>query len=164
MIGGLDCSTTLTHWILTLFCTKNLSHTSSLSLSLCVTPRSDGYGDVTATYIRRSEIPSRIYTKYQCMQESECGSTVVVYIPTEKYKHMVITERYNIIAILHHQKNTKVQYMKRYTKLRDAHEQQKGSREPNRRRTGRKSCGDGSNFCCTPIITEGSAAYSDQLQ
>jgi len=26
----------------------------------CVTPRSRGYGDVTATYIRRSEIPSRI--------------------------------------------------------------------------------------------------------
>ena len=23
-----------------------------------------GYGDVTATYIRRSEIPSHIYTKY----------------------------------------------------------------------------------------------------
>ena len=30
-----------------------------------VTPRSDGYGNVTATYIRRSEIPSRIYAKYQ---------------------------------------------------------------------------------------------------
>ena len=29
-----------------------------------VTPRSCGYGDVTATYIRRSEIPSRIYAKH----------------------------------------------------------------------------------------------------
>jgi len=27
-----------------------------------VTRRSRGYGDVTVTYIRRSEIPSRIYT------------------------------------------------------------------------------------------------------
>ena len=29
-----------------------------------VTPRSLGYGDVTETYIRRSEIPSRIYAKH----------------------------------------------------------------------------------------------------
>ena len=29
-----------------------------------VAPRSGGYGDVTTTYIRRSEIPSRIYTKH----------------------------------------------------------------------------------------------------
>jgi len=29
-----------------------------------VTPRSGGYGDVTATYIRRSEMPSRIYAKH----------------------------------------------------------------------------------------------------
>ena len=40
-----------------------------------VTPRSGGYGDVTATYIRRSEIPSRIYVKHQYRQESEYGST-----------------------------------------------------------------------------------------
>ena len=56
-----------------------------------VTPRSGGYENVTATYIRRSKIPSRIYAKYQYMQESKCGSTVVIYIPTEKYKYMVIT-------------------------------------------------------------------------
>ena len=36
-----------------------------------VTPRSRGYGDVTATYIRRSEIPLRIYAKHQYRQESE---------------------------------------------------------------------------------------------
>ena len=64
-----------------------------------VTPRSRGYGDVTATYIRRSEIPSHIYAKHQYRQESECGSTVVIYIPTEKYKYMVITEG---DTILHH--------------------------------------------------------------
>ena len=34
-----------------------------------VTPRSCGYGDVTATYIRRSEIPLRIYAKHQYRQE-----------------------------------------------------------------------------------------------
>ena len=58
---------------------------------LIVTPQSRGYGDVTATYIRRSETPSRIYAKHQNMQESEYRSTVVIYIPIEKYKYMVIT-------------------------------------------------------------------------
>ena len=60
--------------------------------SAAVTPRSGGYGNVTETYIRRSKIPSRIYAKHQYRQESECGSTVVIHIPTEKYKYMVITE------------------------------------------------------------------------
>ena len=46
-----------------------------------VTPRSDGYWDVTVMYIRRSEIPSRIYAKYQYRQESEYKSIVVIYIP-----------------------------------------------------------------------------------
>ena len=32
-----------------------------------VTPRSRRYGDVTATYIRRVKIPSRIYAKHQYM-------------------------------------------------------------------------------------------------
>jgi len=36
-----------------------------------VMPRSWGYRDVTATYISRLEIPSRIYAKHQYMQESE---------------------------------------------------------------------------------------------
>ena len=63
----------------------------------CVTPQSRGYGDVTVTYIRRSEIPSCIYAKHQCKKESEYGSTVVIYIPTEKYKYMVITDSDTIL-------------------------------------------------------------------
>ena len=39
-----------------------------------VTPRFHGYGDVTATYIRKSEVPYRIYAKHQYKQESEYGS------------------------------------------------------------------------------------------
>ena len=62
-----------------------------------VAPRSCGYGDVTATYICRSEIPSRIYAKHQYRQKSEYGSTVVIYILTEKYKYMVITESGTIL-------------------------------------------------------------------
>jgi len=46
------------------------------------------YGDVTATYIRRVKIPLR----NQYTQESVCESIVVIYIPTEKYKYIVITE------------------------------------------------------------------------
>jgi len=34
-----------------------------------VMPRPIGYGDATATYIRRSKIPSHIYVKHQYMQE-----------------------------------------------------------------------------------------------
>jgi len=64
---------------------------------MSVTPRSRGYGDVTATYIRRAEISSHIYAKHQYMQESECGSTIVIYISIEKYKYIVITESDTIL-------------------------------------------------------------------
>jgi len=62
-----------------------------------VTPRSGGYGNVTATYICRSEIPSHIYAKHQYKQESECESTVIIYIQTEKYRYMIITESDTIL-------------------------------------------------------------------
>ena len=109
-----------------------------------MTPRSHGYGDVTATYIRRSKIPSYIYTKHQYRQESEYGSTVVIYIPTEKYKYMIITESDTILQeyyITRKYKNTL--YEEIYIqKLRGAHEQQERPREPIKRRAGRKSYGD----------------------
>jgi len=79
-------------------CLSEVVHESALSFFAShvqmesVTPRSSGYGDITATYIRMSEIPSRIYAKHQYMHESEYGSTAVIYIPTEKYKYMIITE------------------------------------------------------------------------
>ena len=68
-----------------------------------VMPRSHGYGDVTATYIRRSEIPSHIYAKHQCRQESEFGNTWCIihsniWIQLESYHHMW----HNITRILHH--------------------------------------------------------------
>jgi len=81
-----------------------------------VTPRSGGYGDVTVTYIRRSEIPSRIYAKFQYMQNSECESTVVIYIPTEKYKYMVITESDTILQEYYITEN-----IKEYNTWRDIH-------------------------------------------
>jgi len=65
---------------------------------LLVTPRSRGYGDVTATYIRRSELPSRIYAKHQYRQESEYESSGALYIPTHIYNYKVITR---VITILH---------------------------------------------------------------
>ena len=62
-----------------------------------MTPLPHGYGDVTTTYIRRSEIPSHIYAKYQYRKESEFESTVVMYIPTAKYKYMAIIESETIL-------------------------------------------------------------------
>ena len=56
-------------------CLKMFSRSFPSSGKGIVTPRSGGYRDVTATYIRRSEIPSRIYAKHQYRQESEDGST-----------------------------------------------------------------------------------------
>ena len=45
-----------------------------VDVGITVTPRFHRYGDVTATYIRRSELPPRIYAKHQYRQESEYGS------------------------------------------------------------------------------------------
>jgi len=56
-----------------------------------VTPRSRWYGDVTATYIRKSEVPSRIYAKHQYRRESEYESSGALYIPTHEYNYRVIT-------------------------------------------------------------------------
>jgi len=69
----------------------------SMVRRISVASRSCGYRDITTTYIQRSEIPSRIYAKHQYRQESEYGSTVVIYIPTEKYNYMIITESATIL-------------------------------------------------------------------
>ena len=105
-------------------------------------PRSRGYGDVTATYIRRSKIPSRIYAKHQYMQETECESTVVIYIPIEKYKYMVITES----DIQHYSNITSPEKYKSIIheeiyKTERCSRAEEGPRKPNRRRAGRKSYG-----------------------
>ena len=68
-----------------------------------VTPRSDWYRDVSATYIRRSEIPSRIYAKHQYRQESEyeiawCFIHSNIWVRLQSYHRMW----YNITRILHH--------------------------------------------------------------
>ena len=80
-----------------------------------VTPQSGGYGDVTTTYILRSKIPLCIYAKHQHRQESECGSTVIIYIPTEITQvHGYHREWYNITGILHHQKYKSTSYEEIY--------------------------------------------------
>jgi len=58
----------------------------------------------------------------------------------------------------------KVHHAKRYIKAERCSQQQEGSRESNRRGTGRKRCGDDPSFYCTPIVMKESAALSDQLQ
>jgi len=59
------CSQTITRFV------SGLRYKIKRFMITSVTPRSGGYGDVTATYIRRSEIPSRIYAKLQYRQKSE---------------------------------------------------------------------------------------------
>ena len=62
-----------------------------------VTSRSRGYGDVTATYIRRSEIPSRIYTlSISTCKNQSTEARGALYIPTHVYNYKVIT-RYDTI-------------------------------------------------------------------
>ena len=61
---------------------------------IIITPRSHGYGNVTATYIRRSEIPSRIYAKHQYKQESEYDKrNAHSYANIRSTKYKVITGR-----------------------------------------------------------------------
>ena len=106
-----------------------------------VTPRSRGYGDVTAMYIHRSEKPSRIYAKHQYRQESECGSIVVINIQKEKYKYMVISESDTILQeyyITRKYKST----IHEYTKAERCSQVVRGPREPNSRGTGRMSYDD----------------------
>ena len=74
------------------------------------------------------------------MQESECKSTLVIYIPIEKYKYIVITESDTILQEYYISKGYKynLQGNIHNQKLKGAHEQQEESREPIRRRAGRK--------------------------
>ena len=129
-----------------------------------VTPRSRGYGDVTATYIRKSKIPPRIYTKHQYRQELECGSTVIIYIPIEKYKYMLsqrVIQYYRNITSLKIQNNIiheEIYITKRcsrYSKRTSGAKQERNWEEELRWRP---------SYGCALTTTGGSAAHSDQLQ
>jgi len=64
-----------------------------------VTPRFHGYGDATATYIRRSELPPHIYAKHQYRQESEYGSKwCIIHSNTYSTTTQLSSE---VITILH---------------------------------------------------------------
>ena len=56
-----------------------------------------------------------MYAKHQYRQELEYESTIVIYIPTEKYKYMVITESDTILQEYYIPENTK------YIIRRDTH-------------------------------------------
>ena len=129
-------------------------------------PRSRGYGDVTVTYIRRSKIPSRIYAKYQYKHESEYGSTVVIYISSEKYKYMVITASDTILQeyyITRKYKSTiyeEIYITKAERCSRAAREALRANQEKSWEEDLRRCL----SFCCALITTEGFAEHSDQLQ
>jgi len=68
-----------------------------------VAPRSGGYRDATATYIRRSEIPLHIYAKHQYRQESEAEAQGNIHSNRKVQIHGHHREWYNIAGIIHYQ-------------------------------------------------------------
>ena len=66
-----------------------------------VTPRSGGYGDATATYIRRSEIPSRIYAKHQYNKNQSTEVRGICLYTFQHKDYKVITER-DILVHVHY--------------------------------------------------------------
>ena len=121
-----------------------------------VTPRSCWHGDVTATYIRRSEIPSRIYAKHQYKQESEYESKwCIIYSNIWVHLQSYHQRWSNITWILHHWYAQLREITKGCTRMnstKSTHEFTKGNLE--RRTEGlegwsfRWSVGDPS-YCCT---------------
>jgi len=120
---------------------------------------SRGYGDVTVTYIYKTEILPYIYAKYQYRQESECESTVVIYISTiivqlQSYHRMWS----NITRILHHQEVQKfhLQEIYNYKHYKRCSWAAKGISEPGKRRLERKGSGWSVNdpcFHCATLIS-----------
>ena len=64
MLGRYLSNPGMDHWRAAKRVFKYFQRTKDYMLTYNVTPRSSGYGDVTAMYIRRSEISSHIYAKY----------------------------------------------------------------------------------------------------
>ena len=70
------------------------------------------------------------------MQESEYGSTVVIYIPTKKYKYIVITERDSILKEYYITRRSKSMSYK-VQNIGTAHELQKGISRASQEEAGR---------------------------
>ena len=93
---------------------------------MIVTPRFHGYGDVTATYIRKSKyLP--VYTlsiSTDKNQSTEANGTL--YVPTYIYNYRIITR---VITILHeyHITNAQMREYKRYTYMNSIRERSRDS-------------------------------------
>ena len=61
------------------------------TMIVVVTPRSCGYGDVTATYIRMSEYPHVYTLSISADKNQSTEANGALYIPTYKYNYRVIT-------------------------------------------------------------------------
>ena len=91
---------------------------------------------------------------------------MVIYIPTEKYRYMVITEsdkilqKYNITR-----KYKSTLYEKIYiTKVERCSRTAREASRANQKKSWEEELRRCPSFCCTLIATEGSTAHSDQLQ
>jgi len=73
-----------------------------------VRPRTQRYRDAIATYIRWARIPHVCTLRFSTGQESKCGNTMVIYIPTVRYECMVITKHDLILHEYYITRGTKV--------------------------------------------------------
>jgi len=99
------------------------------------------------------------------MQESECGSAVVICIPTEKCKYIVITESDTILQEYYiNRKYKSTLYEEIYiTKAERCSRTAREALRANQEKSWKEELRRCPRFCCTLIATKGSAAHSDQL-
>ena len=98
---------------------------------MTIMPWSRGYGDITAMYICRSEIPSCIYAKHQYMHQSMkiCSA---LYISTCEYNYKVITRCDTILQEDYITDRRKCENTQRYTSMnstKGAHNYRKKTQE-----------------------------------
>ena len=89
---------------------------------------------------------------------------MVIYILIKKYKYMVITESDTILQEYYITRKYKSTYAKRYTKAERCSRAARGTSRDKQEKSWKEELRRRPSFCCTPTVTEESAAYSDQLQ
>ena len=91
---------------------------------------------------------------------------MIIYIPIEKYKYMVITESDTILQEYYIIKKYRSTFYKEIyiTKVERCSRAARGASGANQEKSWEEDLRRCPSFYCTPIATEGSAAHSDQLQ
>ena len=97
-----------------------------------VTPRSGGYGDVTATYIRGQKYPHVYTLSISTGKNQSTEARGALYIPIYEYNYKVITRCGTILQEYYTTDKSKCENTKRCTSMNstnDAHEFTEGKLE-----------------------------------